>query len=899
MSNVLDFAHRKWASLTLSFFLCVPIALFIAVMWVRPPGGTYSLKNLGLIASGIFVLLIWGCWFIVERLLSWLKSKPVGLSRRDYILLCLGLIPVVVAIYSGWTRYGGQEIPDRLLPKFEVEVRSSDESPVSGEVCILGIESGEGKKIQPEKQPASGFVLSGSWTLNSTECSYLLAGGTQGSLKFQYKARPGDVLQIVFRENKDSGKALVRINGELIAEADLHSELEGDNLVSVPVQRSRSAVSLWNGIGTAGWMGMLALLVMIFSLAFKETRFPPRIVSLFDLAHRFPWIGFVLLSMIAAVRFWPSGVSISPDVGYYLSLAKNLYYGNGYVNPDLSANIYRGPVFPLLISFSYVLFGESFRSAIILERIFWFLTILISYVLGRQLYNHRVGFLAASFILAAGVINQAFIRIWTDGPLTFAILALQLMFWQAFIGQRDAKWYAVMGGFMGITYLLKQTVIFIAPLPLLTWIIFSEYRTRQTFKKLLVFYLAFAVFYFGWEGYVYLAGGSSGQITGTLQTGINFLSYISRGSSAAATGQSLPLPGTAPSLIMSFLDILSTFYTRDILRFFKIAIVFPLALVFLLYQATVRKIKPDIFLALGIFLYSPLILVQAVVNFGFRQNLYFYCIGLICIAAMLDRLFSRLSFKGLSTAVVFTVAISLICIQLSGGNYDFAKAVPIRNVKALPYLSTYREIAAWVDGHVAFETRIMIPRWEGNYLHVLTTGNRQFEMINTCMGETDFSPAMKCIPPYISFWVYKGTTDPNEPRDLFQGISEPMFLSTIRDKDVEYVFVTPSIYSLYRYLVVHPDFEEVDIIDNIAIFRVIGPVHSIADYQNIEWEPCIGRGTSTYLKNLKDTDPKRFEMRLQNQLEPWMGLDREDLDAFMNWRGCQFEVNFPGSYRVD
>jgi hypothetical protein len=456
-----------------------------------------------------------------------------------------------------------------------------------------------------------------------------------------------------------------------------------------------------------------------------------------------------------------------------------------------------------------------------------------------------------------------------------------------------------MGVVMGLTYLLKQTVIFIAPLPLLIWIVFSEYRTRQTFNRLLIFYFVFAVFYFGWDGYVYLAGGSSGQITGTLQTGMNFLSYISRGSSVVDTGQSSPLPRAAQSFILSVFEILNTFYTRDILQFFKIAILFPVSVLFLLHQAIVRKTNPDIFLALGLFLYSPLILVQAVVDFGFRQNLYFYCVVLLCLAAMLDRLFDNLPSKELSNALILTVALSLICIQLSGGNYSFPKTVSLKTPEKLPYLGTYQEAAAWVDKNVKPDMKIMIPSREGNFFHILTAGDRQFEIIRTCVGETDFLPAIKCTPPYISFWVNRGTTDPDEPRDFFHGISEPVLLSAIREKHVQYIFVTPSIHSLYHYLILHPDFEEVDIIDNIAIFRVINTVHPIAEYQHREWETCIGRGTPDYLKNLKKTDPARFEMRLQSQLGPWMGLNRQHLEAFMNWQGCQFEVDFPGSYNVD
>lgn len=899
MQGALTLLRRNLVSLFLSVFCCFSIALPLVVTWFDLLGRIDSARDLALAVFGIFVWFIGGIWLIFYSFLSWLQSKQIQASRRDYILLLIALLSVFTAVYFWWTSYGKEFFPNRDFSVFDVQISRSNVSNTSGSICILEISNRRGKKIQPENDPKAGFSLTGDWSIRKEGCQYFSPGNAKGSLRFYYAGRSSEKLQFLFRDHKESGNVLIYINREQITEVNLESEREGNQSIFVRLRFNRTQTLLWDILSTIRCFALLVLFVTGVALLLRNVHSSPRILALAKFPENHPWLILIPLLFAAILMFWPPGVAISPDVGYYLSLAKNLYYGNGYVNPDLSPNIFRGPVFPLLISFSYVLFGESLRSAIILERIFWFLSILIAYALGRQLYNQRVGFLTASFILAAGVVNQTFLRIWTDGPVTFAILALQLMFWQALISQRDGKWYALMGVVMGTTYLLKQTVIFIAPLPLLAWIVFSEYRTRQTFNRLLIFYFVFAVFYFGWEVYVYLAGGSSGQITRTLQTGINFLSYISRGSSVVDTAQSTSLAGAAQSSVLSVLGILNTFYTRDILQFFKIAILFPISVVFLLYQAVVRKTKPDIFIALGLFLYSPLILVQAVVNFGFRQNLYFYCIVLLCMAVMLDRLFGKLASKELSNAVVVIVAMSLICIQLSGGNYSFPKTVSLNNPGKLPYLSTYREAAAWVDEHVKPDMKIMIPSRDGNFFHILTAGNRQFEVLNTCMGEVSFSAAEKCRPPYISFWVYKGTTDPNEPRDFFQGISEPTLLSKIREKSVEYVFVTPSIYSLYRYLMIHPDFEEVDIIDNIAIFRVIHPVHPIVDYQNVEWETCIGRGTPEYLKNLKATDPARFEMRLRSQIEPWMGLNSQDLEAFMNWQGCQFDVVFPGSYHID
>jgi len=113
---------------------------------------------------------------------------------------------------------------------------------------------------------------------------------------------------------------------------------------------------------------------------------------------------------------------------------------------------------------------------------------------------------------------------------------------------------------------------------------------------------------------------------------------------------------------------------------------------------------------------------------------------------------------------------------------------------------------------------------------------------------------------------------------------------------VKYVIITPKLYYLYYYLKVHPDFQEVANIDDKVIFRVISPVQPISSYPNVKWETCLGKGTPEYLKNLEQAKPARFETLFREQLEPWMGLSRQDVTAFENWQGCQFEVVFPGEY---
>ncbi len=141
--------------------------------------------------------------------------------------------------------------------------------------------------------------------------------------------------------------------------------------------------------------------------------------------------------------------------------------------------------------------------------------------------------------------------------------------------------------------------------------------------------------------------------------------------------------------------------------------------------------------------------------------------------------------------------------------------------------------------------------------------------------------------------------DPDNPRDVLMGISEPLLLSSIQEKNVKYIIVTPRVYSLYYYLKIHPDFEQAVILGKFAVFRIKNRVESISAYPNINWSTCVGLGTSEYLTNLEKTDPARFEARLGDEIGPWMGLFRSDIKTFQNWQGCKFDSIFPGDYQLN
>jgi hypothetical protein len=85
-----------------------------------------------------------------------------------------------------------------------------------------------------------------------------------------------------------------------------------------------------------------------------------------------------IIPVSIAVLFSPiHGVSTSPDSSWYLINALNIYNGFGYVNPDLTPVLQRGPLFPGMLAAMFWIFGCSVKSAFLLIRLFFVLNIFI------------------------------------------------------------------------------------------------------------------------------------------------------------------------------------------------------------------------------------------------------------------------------------------------------------------------------------------------------------------------------------------------------------------------------------------------------------------------------------------------------------------------------------------
>lgn len=899
----IKFTYGGLSIFLVGVLLSAPIALAMATFALHLFIKEYSFTQILFPASIIFFPCLGWVWLLLRKFIAWLSF--VSLRTRDYIILAISFTLLLSSVYAILDKYEKISFLDSVRTNFPIEISRTEATPLDEDICIAELKDWYGEKI-PERailQPA----VSGDWMMNAGGCLFFSSKEKPvGSATFNYIGRAGEPIKILLLTQSQAKSILVRINQENAFQKIIGISEKNYLIVRTALRFNETQIAIWTLVYAAAWSALLVIVLMLGALRLGRAKISLALSFCargLEYLERRSWIGPALILAIVAFMFWPrgtvaaNGAPASTDMAYYLSLAKNLYYGNGYVNPDLSPAIYRGPIFPALLALSYLFFGKSVLSAILVERIFFALTIFAIYVLGKKLFNSETGFYAAVLALSVGVFDRVFYFVWTDGPLLCFMLLIQILFWQAYKETSGYKQYVFMGALVGVAYLLKQTVILIAPLPFILWLFSSKYRTWETLKKLGVYAAILSLLVGSWMAYVYLVGGTLNQALGDFQRALSLISRFdnlfrpqlpsAELATASTSVYSTPLP-----------QILATFYNRDIVGLFKIAIFFPLALFFGAYQILRKRNMAYGFLIISILLYSYLLPTQVVANLGFRTNLYFFAAGILLIAAMFTQISGGMSNKRVGRILAFFNICALVVIQTLGGPYQMRKINPIQDARTMDYYKIeYAPMAKWINQNVPPDEAILMAEREGNILHELTDGNRRFEIISTCRGEYNFWPAIPCSKPYISFWIFGGITDSEKPRDILEGISEPIFLEKITKKGATYVIVTRGIFHLYYYLKNHPAFEEVARVETFVVFRVVSPPRPLSTYPNVRWGACLGDGTGEYFKDLKQNDPVRYASRLQDELEPWMGLSEDDVEAFINWQGCHFG-NFPGEYRL-
>lgn len=219
---------------------------------------------------------------------------------------------------------------------------------------------------------------------------------------------------------------------------------------------------------------------------------------------------FCLLLFFVSLGRWDLW---DPDEPRYAEVAREMLMSGNFVLPHLNGEVYfdKPPLFFALIAFSARLWGEMSSFAVRFPSAFFAtLTILITYLLGKRLFNQRVGFFA-------GLILATNVEFWwlahranIDSTLTFFTTLSIAGFYLGFRypGSR-LFFYLIAFLSMGLGFLTKLQVAAIVPgLTLLTFMVATR---KFSLLKDWKFYLALPIFLFivlAWIVSAYQLGGS-------------------------------------------------------------------------------------------------------------------------------------------------------------------------------------------------------------------------------------------------------------------------------------------------------------------------------------------------------------------------------------------------------
>ena len=200
--------------------------------------------------------------------------------------------------------------------------------------------------------------------------------------------------------------------------------------------------------------------------------------------HKFitEFIPVIFIAIISILILRVSSVSIGNNAAKYLSQANMMMQGQDreMLFPEFETT--RGSVYPMILVIAFKSLGKSVLSASLATRLFFSLSIVMIYLLGRVFYGKTVGILASLLVMSSSGINSVAQAIDTDIVLSFFILLFVLLFYQSL--NRLSRYWAVFAGLsLGIALMTKESAVFCFGLPFIM-IIIAPRDKRIAYLKL-------------------------------------------------------------------------------------------------------------------------------------------------------------------------------------------------------------------------------------------------------------------------------------------------------------------------------------------------------------------------------------------------------------------------------
>lgn len=233
----------------------------------------------------------------------------------------------------------------------------------------------------------------------------------------------------------------------------------------------------------------------------------------------------VLCIIVASPVLFINFGQLSPDSLFYLTLGSNVHSGKGllYLGEHVllgTRGQQRPVLFPaVLIPLSFWIGGVSLESVLWVEKLFFFCTVIVIYLLGKELYGWPTGLAGAALAASSDYLLRFTGKLLLDGIQAFFVL---VCLWLTLIAlRRHSLRYALLAGLcLGIAFWVKETAIIFLLLPLILFLVIRESHWQfRHYLLVLIFWLGFAVLAIGWWSYYYSVTGNLYLLNTTAQIG--------------------------------------------------------------------------------------------------------------------------------------------------------------------------------------------------------------------------------------------------------------------------------------------------------------------------------------------------------------------------------------------
>lgn len=219
-----------------------------------------------------------------------------------------------------------------------------------------------------------------------------------------------------------------------------------------------------------------------------------RVVEWFKNPYNLILVGILLVATIIRLKYFNINMGVWWDEGEYLLKAKNWAFGTpmkDYWNAR-----------PVTLSLLWALFfklgaNETFIR-FMTELVPSVLSILFMYLLGKEMYNEKVGLIAAAMLSVFWLHLFFTARLLMDLPGLFFALAAMLFFWKGFIKKQGNKYIYLTAIFTVLTALTKYNdgiIIFIFAITVLIVERMELFKNKKMWKAIALCVVIFIIPY--------------------------------------------------------------------------------------------------------------------------------------------------------------------------------------------------------------------------------------------------------------------------------------------------------------------------------------------------------------------------------------------------------------------